>query len=159
MNLRFSTSSQAVRAVRTPEERFRRLKHYPFEPKYIDIKYSSDTNDETQLRMHYVDEGPRDGEIVLCLHGQPTWSYLYRKMIPPLTKAGYRVIAPDLIGFGKSDKITERSAYTYAKHVFWLEDFVKKMSLSDVTLVAQDWGGSYASLCVQSYLSYISLIF
>lgn len=71
--------------------------------------------------MHYVDEGPRDGEIILCLHGQPTWSYLYRKMIPPLTNAGFRVIAPDLIGFGKSEKITERKYYTYSNHIAWME--------------------------------------
>lgn len=151
MSTRRSSSVQAVRAVRTPDERFQGFKQYPFEPKYTDIQYSSgsdsDSGNDPNLRMHYIDEGPRDGEVVLCLHGQPTWSYLYRHMIPPLTQAGYRVIAPDLIGFGKSDKLTERSAYTYANHVFWLEDFVNKLKLSDVTLVAQDWGGSYDLIC------------
>ena len=92
-----------MRYVRTPEDRFENLSDYPFAPHYIDINNGQGGT----LRMHYLDEG--EGEIILCLHGQPSWSYLYRNMIPPLVEAGYRVIAPDLMGFGKSDKPTQRS--------------------------------------------------
>jgi haloalkane dehalogenase len=122
--------------IRTPEERFNILFDFSFKSNYVTI------NDGIRdLRVHYIDEGPRDGEILLCLHGQPTWSYLYRKMIGPLTAAGYRVIAPDLIGFGKSDKLTSRSDYTYASHVLWLEKFVLSLSTTKLTLIGQDWGG------------------
>jgi haloalkane dehalogenase len=120
--------------VRTPDERFEGLKDFPFEPHYVSV----DAGDGTQLRMHYIDEG--EGPLVLCLHGQPSWSYLYRKMIPVLTAAGYRVVAPDLIGFGKSDKPTERHSYTYANHVNWMTRFVQALELSDITLMCQDWG-------------------
>ena len=120
--------------VRTPEERFENLVDYPFIPHYVDI----DDGQGGTLRMHYLDEGK--GEVLLCLHGQPSWSYLYRKMIPPLVASGYRVIAPDLIGFGKSDKPTERSSYTYAGHVAWLKSFVEVVDLRGMTLVGQDWG-------------------
>jgi haloalkane dehalogenase len=91
--------------------------------------------------MHYLDEGPRDGEPILCLHGQPSWSYLYRKMIPILTAAGYRVLAPDLIGFGKSDKPDAMADYTYSGHVAWLNAWLSKLDLHGLTLVCQDWGG------------------
>ena len=121
--------------VRTPDERFEGLVGYPYGPHYVDVA----DGQGGRLRMHYVDEG--QGEIVLCLHGQPTWSYLYRKMIPLLTAAGYRVIAPDLIGFGKSDKPTDRGSYTYANHVFWLTGLIESLDLTDITLVCQDWGG------------------
>ena len=94
-----------MKALRTPEDRFAGLPGYDFEPHYVDID---------GLRMHYVDEGPADADPVLLLHGEPSWSYLYRKMIPPLAAAGHRVIAPDLIGFGKSDKPTSQSDYSYA---------------------------------------------
>ncbi|MGI9293313.1 MAG: haloalkane dehalogenase, partial [Pseudomonadales bacterium] len=90
---------------------------------------------------HYVDEGPADGELVLCWHGQPVWSYSFRKMIPPLTAAGYRVIVPDLVGFGRSDKPLRRSDYTFANHVSWMNSFVRELRLADITLVCQDWGG------------------
>jgi len=120
--------------VRTPEERFVNLKDYPFESHYTSIT----TDDGTRLRMHYLDEG--QGETILALHGQPSWSYLYRKMIPVLVAAGYRVVAPDLVGFGKSDKPTDRASYTYASHVEWLRQFVVALDLRDVTLVCQDWG-------------------
>ena len=100
-----------------------------------------DDGDGGTLRMHYVDEGPRDGEVVLCLHGQPSWSYLYRTMIPPLVDAGYRVVAPDLIGFGRSDKPIRREDYTYARHVHWLGGLVAGLDLNDITLMCQDWGG------------------
>jgi haloalkane dehalogenase len=91
--------------------------------------------------MHYLDEGPRDGQIVLMLHGEPSWCYLYRKMIPAITAAGYRAIAPDLIGFGRSDKPAERSDYTYQRHVDWVRSFLTQTDLQDITLICQDWGG------------------
>jgi haloalkane dehalogenase len=124
--------------VRTPEENFANLLDYPFAPNYVDV----DDGQGGSLRMHYVEEGPaeKDGEIILCLHGQPSWSYLYRKMIPLLVNAGYRVVAPDLIGFGKSDKPTDRADYTYANHVRWLKGFIEALDLRDVTLIGQDWG-------------------
>ncbi len=120
--------------IRTPEERFENLLDYPYEPNYVEV----DDGEGGHLRMHYVDEGA--GEIILCLHGQPSWSYLYRKMIPIFTEAGYRVIAPDLVGFGKSDKPTRREDYTYASHVYWLKGFIEALDLNDMTLVCQDWG-------------------
>jgi len=123
--------------VRTPDARFENLKDYDFTPNYSDIK----TADGTTLRMHHLDEGPRGGEIILCLHGQPSWSYLYRKMIPLLTRAGYRVIAPDLIGFGKSDKPTSMEDYTYQSHVDWLTQWLIGLDLNGLTLMCQDWGG------------------
>jgi len=123
--------------LRTPEERFSHLEEYPFEPHYVEI----DSGAGPRLRIHYLDEGPRDGEIVLCMHGQPTWSYLYRHMIPLFTAAGYRVIAPDLVGFGRSDKPGAASDYTYARHVQWMSDWFTALGLDAVTLVCQDWGG------------------
>ncbi len=91
--------------------------------------------------MHYIDEGPIDGEVVLMLHGEPSWSYLYRKMVPVITAAGYRAVAPDLIGFGRSDKLSPRTEYTYERHVGWVRSFVEALELADITLVGQDWGG------------------
>lgn len=123
-----------MKIVRTPDARFGNLKDYPFAANYVDI----DSGDGESLRMHYVDEGA--GPTVLCLHGQPSWSYLYRKMIPPLVDAGYRVIAPDLVGFGKSDKPVDRQNYTYANHVAWMKRFLEALVLTDLTLVCQDWG-------------------
>jgi haloalkane dehalogenase len=90
--------------------------------------------------MHYVDEGPRDGGVILMLHGEPSWSYLYRHMIAGFAKAGFRAIAPDLIGFGRSDKPVERSDYTYARHVDWVTEFLDHLNLHDITLFCQDWG-------------------
>ncbi len=121
-------------AVRTPEERFVNLPDYPFVPNYVEV----DDGQGGLIRMHYLDEG--QGRILLCMHGQPSWSYLYRKMIPPLVAAGFRVIAPDLIGFGKSDKPVNRADYTYAGHVHWMKSFVETLDLKDLTLVCQDWG-------------------
>ena len=121
-----------TRFVRTPENRFKNLPQYPFEPHYTQIE---------GLRMHYVDEGPKNGEVVLMLHGQPTWSYLYRKMIPPLAVAGYRVIAADLIGTGRSDKPIDLSFHTYELHIQRLKKFIGALELRDVTLFCQDWGG------------------
>lgn len=120
--------------VRTADERFEGLAGYPFEPNYVAV----DDGQGGALRMHFVDEG--QGEIILCLHGQPSWSYLYRKMIPVLTGAGFRVIAPDLIGFGRSDKPVDRSDYTYASHVRWVQEFIEALDLNGMTLVCQDWG-------------------
>ena len=117
--------------LRTPNERFAHLPDYPFGEHYALLRGG--------LRMHYVDEG--SGEVELMLHGEPTWSYLYRKMIPILTAAGYRVIAPDLIGFGKSDKILEADAYSYASHAGWLTELIESLRLQNITLVCQDWGG------------------
>lgn len=118
-------------ALRTPESRFSNLPGYDFEAHYIEID---------GLRMHYVDDGPRDGAIMLLLHGEPSWSYLYRHMIPPLANAGFRVIAPDLIGFGKSDKPVRKDDYSYARHVDWMRDFIEALSLTNITLFCQDWG-------------------
>jgi haloalkane dehalogenase len=115
--------------LRTPEARFAALPDYPFQPHYADID---------GLRMHYVDEG--SGPVVLLLHGEPTWSYLYRKMIPPLVAAGYRVLAPDLIGFGKSDKLERMADYSYQKHVAWLQTWLEGLDLRGITLFVQDWG-------------------
>ena len=123
-----------MKTVRTPEERFENLEAYPFEAHYLEV----DAGDGTPLRIHYLDEG--QGETILCLHGQPSWSYLYRKMIPTLVAAGHRVVAPDLVGFGKSDKPTDRADYTYANHVSWVTQAVEALDLRDVTLVCQDWG-------------------
>ena len=118
--------------LRTPDERFADLPGYDFEPHYVDID---------GLRMHYVDEGPRDADPVLLMHGEPSWCYLYRKMIPIIVKAGHRVIAPDLIGFGRSDKLVKRSDYSHRMHVDMVAEFVKKLGLKDITLFCQDWGG------------------
>lgn len=120
-------------ALRTPEDRFENLPGYSFEPHYAQVD---------GLRLHYLDEGPRDGGVVLMLHGEPSWCYLYRKMIPVVTAAGYRAVAPDLVGFGRSDKPTRRDDYTYARHVEWMRSLVfDHLDLAGVTLVAQDWGG------------------
>jgi haloalkane dehalogenase len=123
--------------ARTPDDRFRELPGWPFEPRYTNVP----DGEGGSLRIHYVDEGSRGADPILCLHGQPTWSYLYRKMIPIFTAAGQRVIAPDLIGFGRSDKPTQTSDYSYARHVAWLHAFVLALDLRGVTLVCQDWGG------------------
>ncbi len=122
---------------RTPDQRFSGLSGYPFTPRYTEVP----SGEAGKLRMHYLDEGPSDAEVILCLHGQPTWSYLYRKMIPSFTAQGYRVIAPDFIGFGRSDKPSAREDYTYARHVSWLKGLLANLALTDITLVCQDWGG------------------
>jgi haloalkane dehalogenase len=118
--------------TRTADERFANLVDYPFAPHYAEVGDG--------LRMHYVDEGPRDGGVVLMLHGEPTWSYLYRHMIPVFTAAGYRALAPDLIGFGRSDKPTSQSDYTYQRHVEWVTQWLTDLDLTDITLFCQDWG-------------------
>ncbi len=117
---------------RTPDERFANLDGFPFEPHYIEID---------GLRMHYVDEGPGDAGTMLLLHGEPTWSYLYRNLIPLFTAAGYRTVAPDHIGFGRSDKVIDREWYTVDRHVDMLKALVTRLDLRNVTVVVQDWGG------------------
>jgi haloalkane dehalogenase len=120
-----------MKVLRTPDSRFRKLPDYNFGANYVDIG---------GLRMHYVDEGPRDADPVLMLHGEPSWSYLYRHMIRPIANAGFRAIAPDLIGFGKSDKPRRSSDYSYLGHVTWMRQFLEKLDLREITLVCQDWG-------------------
>ncbi len=126
-----------MKTLRTPDDRFQDLADYAFDPHYIEI----DDSEGGKLRVHYVDEGPRDADPVLLMHGEPTWSYLYRHMIPRFVAAGHRAIAPDLVGFGKSDKPTERSDYTYARHVFWMGEMLRHLNLRNITLFCQDWGG------------------
>jgi haloalkane dehalogenase len=122
--------------LRTPDSRFENLEDYPFSVNYVDVAAS----DTEPLRMHYLDEGPHDGPPIVLLHGEPTWSYLYRKMIPPLAEGGFRVLAPDLIGFGRSDKPSRIGDYTYLRHVEWVTSWFERLKLKDVTLVVQDWG-------------------
>ena len=120
--------------LRTPDERFASLPDWPYQPRYAEVGDG--------LRAHYVDEGPREGDVVLLMHGEPSWSYLYRHMIPPLVAAGLRVVAPDLIGFGRSDKPASQEDYTYARHVEWMRTLLfDALDLRDVTLFCQDWGG------------------
>ena len=127
-----------MKTLRTPDERFADLPGYPWAPNYVDIADS----DGGTLRVHYLDEGPADGPVVLLMHGEPSWSYLYRTMIPPLVGAGLRVIAPDLVGFGKIDKPSEKADYTYARHVAWMQAAViDHLDLRDATFFGQDWGG------------------
>lgn len=126
-----------MKALRTDDLYFANLPDYPFAPNYLMV----DDTEGGQLRMHYLDEGPKGGDVVLLLHGEPSWSFLYRKMIPPLAKAGFRVIAPDLIGFGRSDKPAERSDYTYERHLGWLRELLDQLQLNNITLFCQDWGG------------------
>ncbi len=127
-----------MEVLRTPDSCFSDLPGYGFEPNYADVP----DQDGGSLRMHYLDEGPGDGPIVLLLHGEPSWSFLYRHMIPVLTEAGLRAVAPDLVGFGRSDKPTPRTEYTFARHVEWMRSLLfDLLGLSEVTLVGQDWGG------------------
>ena len=125
-----------MQALRTPDERFANLHGWTFEPKYVDIPDGAGGS----MRMHYVDEGPADAAPVLLLHGEPSWAYLYRKMVPVLVSAGHRAIAPDLIGFGRSDKPAEKSDYTFQRHVDWMKSFVEQLNLTNVTFFGQDWG-------------------
>jgi haloalkane dehalogenase len=125
-----------VKALRTPDARFASLPGYPFAPHYLEI----DDGEGGRLRIHYVDEGPRNGSAVWLLHGEPTWSYLYRKMIPGLVARGYRVLAPDLVGFGRSDKPTQRDDYSYARHVSWTRAWLTAVDVRDAVFFGQDWG-------------------
>lgn len=126
-----------MQVLRTPEDRFVNLPDFPFQPHYVDVAAA----DGSVLRMHYLDEGPRDAEVVLLLHGEPSWSYLYRWMIPILVDAGLRAVALDLVGFGRSDKPAHREDYTFAAHVDWTWSAIEAIGLDAITLVCQDWGG------------------
>jgi haloalkane dehalogenase len=127
-----------MKAKRTPDQRFTGLPDFPFEPHYAEV----DDADGGTLRVHYVDEGERDAPVVLLMHGEPSWCFLYRKMIPVLCAAGFRCVAPDLVGFGRSDKPVERSDYTYARHVEWMRaTLFDVVGIEGVTFVGQDWGG------------------
>lgn len=127
-----SDEEPPMQILRTPDERFANLPGYPFQPRYVEVD---------GVRIHYVHEGPRNAPPVLLLHGEPSWSYLYRKMIPKLVEAGLRAVAPDLVGFGRSDKPARREDYTYQRHVDWMLGFICALDLEHITLVCQDWGG------------------
>jgi haloalkane dehalogenase len=127
-----------MQTLRTPDERFADLPGFPYAPRYVEV----DDGEGGRLRVAYVDEGPADGATVLLMHGEPTWSFLYRRMIPVLVDAGLRVVAPDLVGFGRSDKPTEQTDHTYVRHVGWMRQaLLDELGLRDITLVCQDWGG------------------
>jgi len=126
-----------MKILRTPDQCFHDLPGYAFAPRYADVVAPGGPS----VRMHYLDEGRRDAAPILLLHGEPSWSYLYRKMIPILTAAGHRVVAPDHIGFGRSDKPADLGDYTYERHIAWLRSLIEQLDLKDITLVCQDWGG------------------
>ena len=126
-----------METLRTPDERFTAPPDYPFAPQYVTVP----DGEGGDLRVHYVDEGPPDADPVLLLHGEPSWSFLYRKMIPIITGAGYRAVAPDLVGFGRSDKPARRDDYTYQRHVDWMRSALEQLDLRRATFVGQDWGG------------------
>lgn len=126
-----------MNVLRTPDHCFDNLLEYPFKPHYTEVS----DGQGGQLRLHYLDEGAPDGELILCLHGQPSWSYLYRNMVPLFTQAGYRVICPDFIGFGKSDKPDAIEDYSYQAHVDWMSEWLQALDLQNITLICQDWGG------------------
>ncbi|ORA12985.1 haloalkane dehalogenase [Mycobacterium asiaticum] len=125
-------SSPAPEVFRTPDARFENLPGYDFTPHYLEVD---------GLRMHYLDEGPRDGSPVVCFHGEPSWAYLYRKMLPPLVAAGRRVIVPDYAGFGRSDKPTDRRWYSFDRHSEFVAKVLGALELKNATVVVQDWGG------------------
>ncbi len=124
--------------LRTPDERFAGLDGFDFSPHYSEV---IDGQDGTRLRIHHLDEGPRDAAPVLLVHGEPSWCYLYRRFIPDLVARGHRVVAPDLVGFGRSDKPARRDDYTYERHVQWMSDWLTQLDLTGITLFCQDWGG------------------
>ncbi|WP_088309781.1 haloalkane dehalogenase [Novosphingobium sp. B 225] len=126
-----------MKVLRTPDAAFAGIADFPFAPHYLEI---TDPDDGTRLRVHYLDEGPRDAPVVLMMHGEPSWCYLYRKMIAPVVAAGFRVVAPDLIGFGKSDKLSRKADYSYARHVGWMRQWAEALDLTRMTLACQDWG-------------------
>ncbi len=126
-----------MKSLRTPDKCFANLPDFPYEPHYLEL-----SNDNLgSLRLHYIDTGPNSAETVLLMHGEPTWSFLYRKLIPIISAAGYRLIAPDLIGFGRSDKPVRQEDYTYQRHVDWMQEFIDRALLQNITLVCHDWGG------------------
>ncbi len=123
--------------LRTPDERFADLPGFPFQPHYVEVP----SGDGGTLRVHYLDEGSPDADPVLLIHGEPSWSYLYRKMVPILVDAGHRAVVPDLVGFGRSDKPARREDYSYQRHVDWMRAFLEALDLRDITLFGHDWGG------------------
>lgn len=127
-----------MQILRTPDERFADLPDFPYAPHYTEV---TDAGSGARLRIAFIDEGPRDAAPVLLLHGEPTWSFLYRKIIAALVAKGHRVIAPDLVGFGRSDKPAAREDYTYERHVGWMRAWLEVNDLRDITLFCQDWGG------------------
>lgn len=126
-----------MKILRTPDARFASLADFPFTPHYCEVKDS----DGTALRIHYLDEGPPDASPVLLMHGEPSWSFLYRRIVANLAARGHRVVAPDLVGFGRSDKPAQQSDYTFERHVRWMSDWLAETRLTDITLFRQDWGG------------------
>ena len=126
-----------MKILRTPDACFEGLLDYDFEPHYVEVP----SGDGQTLRMHYIDEGPRDGAVIVCMHGQPSWSYLYRHMVRGFAALGYRVVCPDLVGYGRSDKLASTDDYTYARMVEWTTAWLKSIDLRDITLFCQDWGG------------------
>ena len=132
LSLQASETWSKAEVVRTPDTHFENLPDYPFPPNYVE---------SNGYRVHYVDQGPKDGQVILLMHGQPSWSYLYRHMIPLLSNAGYRVIAPDNVGFGKSDKPLKPEDHSYQMHIDIMADFVDALNLNDITFFGQDWGG------------------
>lgn len=126
-----------MRVLRTPDEYFEGLPDFPYGPHYLQVA----DGEGGLLRIHYVDEGPRDAGTILMMHGEPSWSFLYRKLIPLFLEGGYRAVAPDLVGFGRSDKPADRSDYTYNRHVGWMKAWLEQVDLQEITLVCQDWGG------------------
>lgn len=126
-----------MKTLRTPDSCFENLSDYDFAPHYVMV----DDSEGGELRVHYLDEGPKDADPILLLHGEPSWCYLYREIIPILTAAGHRVIAPDLPGFGRSDKPVSRTDYTYQRHVDWMQSVLDQLDLKNITLFCQDWGG------------------
>ena len=123
--------------LRTPDERFSGLVDWPYQPCYSEVA----SHGGVPLRMAHIDEGPAGGRIALLMHGEPTWSYLYRGMIPALVERGYRAIAPDLIGFGRSDKLSDQADYTFERHVAWMSEWLVLLDLRNIVLFCQDWGG------------------
>ncbi|MGC1398903.1 haloalkane dehalogenase [Candidatus Binatus sp.] len=126
-----------MKILRTPDARFANPPDFPFAPHYCEVRNS----DGTTLRIHYLDEGPREADPVLLMHGEPSWSFLYRKIVASLVARGHRVVAPDLVGFGRSDKPAEQLDYTFERHVRWMSDWLVATRLTDITLFCQDWGG------------------
>lgn len=127
-----------MRLLRTPDDRFEDLPDFPYAPSYTTVR----DEDGTEIRIHHVDEGPPGAEPILLMHGNPTWSFLYRRMIPGLLKTGRRVIAVDLVGCGRSDKPAAKSDYTLARHYDWMSKWLTAMDLKNITLFCQDWGGT-----------------
>ncbi|MEA3076084.1 MAG: haloalkane dehalogenase [Actinomycetota bacterium] len=133
-----------MKVLRTPDERFASLPDFPFEPHYVETSEG--------LRVHYLDEGPADAAPVLLMHGEPSWSFLYRKVIPVLVAAGHRVVAPDLVGFGRSDKPAAQDDYSYQRHVEWMAEVLfDRLGLNDITFFGQDWGGLVGLRLVAAY--------